>query len=100
MMTGYRQYIEEELGRWQSDLENGLEMKKWREDGVKAGRERLEGKYDEWKEAQREEMWGPRRDSGSEGNEGRENGSGGGKEGHGEGGAESDGSKGREEGKR
>ncbi|KAI7565215.1 hypothetical protein KC343_g1383 [Hortaea werneckii] len=58
MQTAYRQYIEEELSQWQADLGNGFETKKWREDAMRASQERLEGKYDAWREAHREEWWG------------------------------------------
>ncbi|KAI7329850.1 hypothetical protein KC315_g5945 [Hortaea werneckii] len=58
MQTAYRPYIEEELSQWQLDLGNGLETKKWRDDAMRASQERLEGKYDAWREAHREEWWG------------------------------------------
>ena len=54
----YKPYIEEELRRWQEDLKDGREGKKWREEAMQAGRDRVQGKFDEWKEAEREEYWG------------------------------------------
>ena len=59
LKTQYKTYIEEELRRWQEDLKNGREAKKWREEAMQAGKDRGEGKFDEWKEMQREEYWGP-----------------------------------------
>ncbi|KAK5118631.1 hypothetical protein LTR85_008096 [Meristemomyces frigidus] len=64
LRTAYRPYIEEELGRWQEDLKNGFEAKKWREEALQAGRDRMDGRYDEWKEAQREEFWGEQGEEG------------------------------------
>ncbi|KAK4550521.1 hypothetical protein LTR36_000100 [Oleoguttula mirabilis] len=64
LRTSYRPYIEEELGRWQEDLKNGLEAKQWRQDALQAGRDRMEGQYDGWKEAQREEFWGEKGEEG------------------------------------
>lgn len=49
--TKYKPYIEEELRRWQADLKDGREGKKWREEAVQAGRDRKAGKFDE-------EYWG------------------------------------------
>jgi hypothetical protein len=54
----YKPYIEEELRRWQEDLKDEREGKKWREEAMQAGRDRVQGKFDEWKEAEREEYWG------------------------------------------
>lgn len=67
LRTAYRPYIEEELGRWQDDLRNGLEAKKWREEAILAGRDRMEGKYDGWKEAQREQFMGEEGEEGEDG---------------------------------
>ncbi|KAK3684660.1 hypothetical protein LTR37_020061 [Vermiconidia calcicola] len=58
LKTHYKPYIEEELRRWQEDLKDGREVKKWREEAMQAGKDRAEGKFDEWKEMQREEYWG------------------------------------------
>ena len=54
----YKSYIEEELRRWQEDLKDGRESKKWREEAMQAGKDRAEGKFDEWKELEREQYWG------------------------------------------
>ena len=54
----YKSYIEEELRRWQEDLKDGREGKKWREEAMQAGQDRVEGKFDEWKELEREQYWG------------------------------------------
>ena len=54
----YKPYIEEELRRWQEDLKDGREGKKWRDEAMQAGKDRVQGKFDEWKEAEREEYWG------------------------------------------
>ncbi|KAK0932787.1 hypothetical protein LTR29_015639 [Friedmanniomyces endolithicus] len=58
LKTAYRPYIEEELRIWQDDLKDGKETKKWREEAMLAGVERREGKYDEWKENERERNFG------------------------------------------
>lgn len=58
LKTRYKHYIEEELRRWQQDLNDGKECKKWREGAMKAGQERAEGKWDAWKQQQRENEWG------------------------------------------
>ncbi|KAH9832818.1 Elongator subunit Iki1 [Teratosphaeria destructans] len=50
--------IREELQVWQEELRNGYETAKWRNEAVEAGRERLEGCYDEWKDAAKEDQWG------------------------------------------
>ncbi|OTA33594.1 hypothetical protein BTJ68_05257 [Hortaea werneckii EXF-2000] len=74
MQTAYRPYIEEELSQWQADLGNGFETKKWRDDAIRASQERLEGKYDAWREAHREEWWGKQveGDGVKEGEDGKE----------------------------
>lgn len=72
MQTAYRPYIEEELGQWQADLGNGFETKKWREDAMRASQERLEGKYDAWREAHREGWWGKQAEGDEGGKEGEE----------------------------
>ena len=61
----YKPYIEEELRRWQEDLKDGREVKKWRDEAMQAGRDRVEGKFDQWKEAEREEYWGKAAASGA-----------------------------------
>lgn len=38
--------IEDELRKWQDDLKEGKEGKKWREDAILAGRDRTSGKFD------------------------------------------------------
>jgi len=58
LKTRYKPYLEEALRVWQDDLKNGKETKKWREEALQAGRDRIVGRFDEWKEAQREEYWG------------------------------------------
>ncbi|KAK1083533.1 hypothetical protein LTR33_003204 [Friedmanniomyces endolithicus] len=58
LKTPLRPYIEEELRIWQDDLKDGKETKKWREEAMLAGVERREGKYDEWKESERERNFG------------------------------------------
>lgn len=34
------------LRRWQDDLKDGRESKKWREEAIQAGRDRASGKFD------------------------------------------------------
>ena len=58
LKTIYKQYIETELRRWQEDLKDGREAPKWRNEALQASQDRLGGKFDEWKEMQREEYWG------------------------------------------
>ncbi|KXT14419.1 hypothetical protein AC579_8358 [Pseudocercospora musae] len=65
LKTRYKQYIEGELRRWQQDLIDGKESKKWREAAMRAGQERAEGKWDVWKEQQRENDWGQRDENGT-----------------------------------
>ncbi|TKA68764.1 hypothetical protein B0A55_07409 [Friedmanniomyces simplex] len=69
LKTPLRPYIEEELRIWQDDLKYGKEAKKWREEAMLAGVERREGKYDEWKESEREREFGGVKRAGSEGAE-------------------------------
>ena len=57
LKTRYKPYIEEELRRWQEDLRDGKEAKKWREAAMQAGKDRSDGKWDDWKERQREVNW-------------------------------------------
>lgn len=57
--TSYKSYIEEELRRFQEDLRAGREQKKWRERAIQAGKDRREGKFDEWNEVLKEERSGP-----------------------------------------
>ncbi|KAF2770752.1 hypothetical protein EJ03DRAFT_350049 [Teratosphaeria nubilosa] len=54
----FGEIIREELQIWQEELRGGYETAKWRNEAVEAGRERLEGNYDEWKDAAKEEQWG------------------------------------------
>lgn len=58
LKSAYRPFIEEGLRRWQADLKDGKETKKWRGEAVQAGRERAEGKFEEAKEGEREALWG------------------------------------------
>ena len=58
LKTRYKSYIEEEVRRWQEDLKEGREAKTWRESAKQAGKDRLDGKWDDWKEQQREANWG------------------------------------------
>ncbi|KAK5155644.1 hypothetical protein LTS14_005905 [Recurvomyces mirabilis] len=51
-------YIEEALRKWQDDLKDGKEEKKWRQDAMKASVDRKEGKFNEWRAAERERHWG------------------------------------------
>ena len=37
---------------------DGKEAKTWREQAMQAGKDRAEGKWDDWKQQQREEEWG------------------------------------------
>ncbi|KAK5137042.1 hypothetical protein LTR08_001051 [Meristemomyces frigidus] len=60
LMTGYRTYIEEELGEWHADVKGGLEAKKWRQQALEAGRVRGEGGWEEWRDVARAEYWGQR----------------------------------------
>lgn len=63
------------MRRFQEDLKDGREGKKWRASALEAGRERLRGEFDEWKEVEREEYWGQLRGVKREGEdeEGKEN---------------------------
>lgn len=38
--------IENELRKWQDDLKEGRESKKWREEAIQAGRDRASGMFD------------------------------------------------------
>jgi len=58
--TMYKPYIEEELRRFGEDLREGREQKKWRREAMQAGKDRIDGKFDEWKEQQKWEDWGDR----------------------------------------
>ena len=39
--------IEKELRKWQDDLKDGREVKKWREEAMQAGRDRASGVFDD-----------------------------------------------------
>lgn len=54
--------IEKELRKWQDDLKDGREVKKWRDEAMQAGRDRASGAFDV---AQTE---GDERESGANGN--------------------------------
>jgi len=58
LKTRYRPHLEEALRRWQDDLKDGKETKKWRGEAMQAGSDRKEGKFNDWKDVQREEYWG------------------------------------------
>ena len=58
--TMYKPYIEEELRPFGEDLREGREQKKWRLEAMQAGKDRIDGKFDEWKEQQKWEDWGDR----------------------------------------
>lgn len=60
MDTALRIHIEKEVRVYQTDLSDGKETKKWREDAMKAGLERSSGAWDALKEQQRQEEWGER----------------------------------------
>lgn len=62
----YDQNILAEIRAWQTDLKDGKETKKWREEALQAGQDRSLGLWDDWKEAHREETWGPRQDENEE----------------------------------
>ena len=38
--------IEKELRKWQDDLKDGREVKKWRDEAMQAGRDRASGAFD------------------------------------------------------
>jgi hypothetical protein len=63
LKTALRPLIEEEIRRYQNDLNDGKEVKKWREDAMKAGKERSSGSWNEFKEKQLEEDWGKRNEA-------------------------------------
>lgn len=60
--TAYKQHIEKEIRRFKDDLKEGREQKKWRDEAMQAGRDRMEGKFDEWKQLEREAYWGAEND--------------------------------------
>ena len=70
LRTDYHSHVEEALRKWQDDLRDGKEEKKWRQDAMKAGLDRKEGKFDEWRAAERERYWGVK----DEGDDEKENG--------------------------
>ena len=58
LVTEYRPHIEEALRKWQDDLKDGKEDKKWRREAMQASVDRKEGKFDEYKASERERYWG------------------------------------------
>lgn len=58
LSTSLQPYIEGEIRLYQTDLNDGKETKKWREEAMKAGMERSSGSWDALKEQQLEEDWG------------------------------------------
>lgn len=62
LKSPYKRHIEREIKWWHDDLKDGKETKAWRDDAMKAGQNRSAGLWDDWKEAHREETWGPRKD--------------------------------------
>lgn len=62
----YSKNITGEMRAWQEDLKDGKETKKWRDEALQAGQNRSLGLWDDWKEAHREEVWGPRQDENGE----------------------------------
>lgn len=57
LKTSYKQHIEEELRRWQTDLKDGKEVKKWRQEAMEAGQERANGEWDELLKQVRDDEW-------------------------------------------
>lgn len=57
MHSWLRPHIDNALRNWQNDLKAGRETKKWREEAMRAGRDRLEGRFDEYHSASRAERW-------------------------------------------
>lgn len=62
----YQKNIVSEMRAWQEDLKDGKETKKWRDEAMQAGQDRSLGLWDDWKEAHREETWGPRQNENDE----------------------------------
>ena len=54
MHTEMRPYIEETIRQWKEDLKCGRETKKWRDSAIIAGMERVEGKFEEFRRAERD----------------------------------------------
>jgi hypothetical protein len=44
--TQFGKGIENELRKWQDDLKDGRESKKWRDEAMQAGRDRASGAFD------------------------------------------------------
>lgn len=70
LKSRYSTRIMSEVKAWQDDLKEGKETKKWREEAMQAGQDRSLGLWDDWKEANREQTWGPRQ---AENEESKEN---------------------------
>jgi hypothetical protein len=60
LKSPHEKYIKRAIKTWHEDLLDGREAKTWRESTMQAGKERDEGTWDEWREAERERYWGPR----------------------------------------
>lgn len=56
--TEYREYIRHIIRKFEEDLAEGQTTKAYQKEAKEASKERAEGKFDEWKEEEREEYWG------------------------------------------
>lgn len=57
LRTPYRRHLEKEVRKWQADLADGKETNKWRNDALQAGKDRIDGKWAEVQEMQRNSYW-------------------------------------------
>lgn len=57
MHTWLRPHLDNALRGWQGDLRAGRETKKWREEAMRAGRDRADGKFDDYMDEQRADLW-------------------------------------------
>lgn len=58
LQTPLKQHIIWFIRKLQEDSDEGRTTKAWMRDGMEASAQRAEGKFDEWKEKNREEYWG------------------------------------------
>jgi hypothetical protein len=57
LKTTYKRFIEVALRKWQDDLVNGRETKKWREEAKQASQDHADGKWNDLNSVQRQQYW-------------------------------------------
>jgi hypothetical protein len=57
LKTTYKRFIEVALRKWQDDLVNGRQSRKWREEAMQASQDHADGKWNDLSSVQRQQYW-------------------------------------------